>query len=95
MVSDQAARAASNAVAARARKLEEARSTSDQTRFEVQSMGAASADAEMIRHCTPAQTADPGSWYACILALRKDGQDEAANSEQSLLQTKFPDFEIR
>lgn len=92
---DEAAPAASSAVATRARKLEEARSTSDRSRVEVQHLGAASADADAVRHCTPAQTADPGSWYACILALRKDGQDEAANSEQSLLQTKFPDFEIR
>ncbi len=82
-------------VADRARRLEETRTSSDQSRLDARTFDSASAEAESIRHCTPAQTADAQSWYACILSLRKDGMDDAANDEQSLLQTKFPDFEIR
>jgi hypothetical protein len=50
---------------------------------------------ESQRFCTAAESAAAGSWYRCVLKLREDGMKEQAEYEQALLQTKFPDFELR
>ena len=37
---------------------------------------------------------DAESWYACILALRDRGLDEAASAELERLLEAFPEFEV-
>lgn len=52
----------------------------------------ASTAAEPGRFCTSRQSSSAESWWACIDQLRRAGDAEAADAEQALMQTAFPDF---
>lgn len=52
----------------------------------------ASAAADSGRFCSPRQSSSVESWWACIEQLRRAGNAEAADAEQALMQTAFPDF---
>ncbi len=44
--------------------------------------------------CPDAQRATPDAWWQCVEALRKSGQDAAAEREIEALRKAFPDFEL-
>lgn len=52
----------------------------------------ASALRDTGRYCSDEQASSAQTWWACIDDLRRAGDIEAADAEQALLQTAFPDF---
>lgn len=83
-----------NAVREAERMLEEKQST-DLPASEPAALRARRSAEPVPRHCAEHETADPASWYACILELERAGKDEEAASERNLLFSRFPDFEVR
>ncbi len=49
---------------------------------------------ETVRHCDDASRATAASWYACIVALRGEGRDDAAAAELDALRDAYPDYQV-
>ena len=48
--------------------------------------------ADAVEHCDAEDRRDAESWYRCVLALREQGLEEAADAELVALRDAFPDF---
>lgn len=48
--------------------------------------------ADTVEHCDSEERRDADSWYRCVLALREQGLEEAADAELDALRDAFPDF---
>jgi hypothetical protein len=48
--------------------------------------------ADTVAHCDAEDRRDADSWYRCVLALREQGLEEAADVELDALRDAFPDF---
>jgi hypothetical protein len=48
--------------------------------------------ADTIEHCSAEARKDADTWYRCVLALREQGLEEAAEAELGALREAFPNF---